>query len=942
MRLRWRRLLSVRGVRAFFAPAVVAAALFSAVPVLHINAQYAASPPAGASCAQLAAVDHTATNSAEWGRTLLSGHNAKGGWFGVDVCGNGVNSVAPGGANLSCDRVPADLAKTGCAPGHATYDGYGLTFQCVELVARFSAWAFGDKPSAWIGNAPDLWTHGNHPSDFVAYPNGSTSKPVPGDVLVWGTVDAHGKPWPAGPAGGHTAVVASVTAAHLVFVEENALSGQLNVPRETTTLAHTEGRWIVGGGLATQPGKRALYGWLHSKKNTGHFTGSGAVRGLAPRTPAVSSPTPAGADPTIVLPSLTPAVIVTAAGTLADLVWPDGTSSAFTLSAASSSPSPPHAAARSLGAPRGAALAPDQVPAVVLFPDGSRDVYLRGQDGMVYDAHTTPTRLGVTWRPLSAPPGATLTGSIAATALPSGAAIAAVSADGTLWWRAGPAGNPGDWTAIGHPAMTPLQASVVLAGQPGSGQPLAMAIGRDGRLYETQWVDASTDHPEWQPGWDGWTEIKLPVGAATPTAPLRPIFELPAGQGWIGQWADVSLDVALRDSLGALWLLHLGPDQQWRVHSISASQPITSILAGVAVQPPTTGAQLGVTRLHLYVAGDAAVELGSFSLDASGAVSTPQWTAISPPSSAASALTIGTAISLGPDLSALVASTGRAVELLGTRDALALVAAQGTGAASAATSATSATADTASTSPIQAGTLPASTSFSDAFVLPTLDSRWLPLDVPSAARIASGTLSLPPAVSPDRAELLQTAPGGDFALTARVALPAGQRSDVRAGLILYLDDADWLTLAVDPTGVATLCPVAWNEPAACLASTPIAGATTSRGVLLKLTRTGDTFTGQVSTNGAHWVTAGQWTPALPPRLAAQAPSAVSVPPATNRGATSQQPAGSQTSVTATMPFTCAGLFAQQAIGSATASTARAQPLFFYFDISPLAPTPSQP
>ena len=86
-----------------------------------------------ATCAQLARVNPTVTNGPSWGRTVLAGHGASGGWFGVDVCSNGFNSVSPNGSNVSCDSL-----AHGCSP---TNDGYGWTFQCPELIVRFSAWA---------------------------------------------------------------------------------------------------------------------------------------------------------------------------------------------------------------------------------------------------------------------------------------------------------------------------------------------------------------------------------------------------------------------------------------------------------------------------------------------------------------------------------------------------------------------------------------------------------------------------------------------------------------------------------------------------------------------------------------------------------------------------------------------------------------------------------
>src|SRR5215813_6496336 len=58
-----------------------------------------------ASCGELANRDRTATNRGGWGRTILPGQNASGGWFGVSVCANGINTVVANGSNVSCDRV---------------------------------------------------------------------------------------------------------------------------------------------------------------------------------------------------------------------------------------------------------------------------------------------------------------------------------------------------------------------------------------------------------------------------------------------------------------------------------------------------------------------------------------------------------------------------------------------------------------------------------------------------------------------------------------------------------------------------------------------------------------------------------------------------------------------------------------------------------------------
>jgi hypothetical protein len=56
--------------------------------------------------------DPSAINQPGWGCTNLLGHNASGSWFGVHICGNGINAVASSGANLGCDCVPTDQATS--------------------------------------------------------------------------------------------------------------------------------------------------------------------------------------------------------------------------------------------------------------------------------------------------------------------------------------------------------------------------------------------------------------------------------------------------------------------------------------------------------------------------------------------------------------------------------------------------------------------------------------------------------------------------------------------------------------------------------------------------------------------------------------------------------------------------------------------------------------
>ena len=297
----------------------------SAVPEVSAQALRVSS---SATCGQLAGVDSTVTNGSTWGKTILPGHGAPGGWFGVDVCSNGINSVSPNGSNVSCGSV-----SHGCSP---TNDGYGWTFQCPELVLRFSSWAFGDSPADWgrsgWGNAPDLWLPVNHPSDFVMYANGSSTPPVPGDILVWGYLDGNGNPWPAGPDGshsGHIAVVAAVHGGEVITAEQNVKWGNQDHPTDTLALTKSGSRWILSGSSQptttlptwrwsrTMGHSRGTFGWLHSVKNNGTFPHTQAS--TTPQKPttsnSVSQQFPGG------LPSLSSATVVTQSGTLADLTW---------------------------------------------------------------------------------------------------------------------------------------------------------------------------------------------------------------------------------------------------------------------------------------------------------------------------------------------------------------------------------------------------------------------------------------------------------------------------------------------------------------------------------------------------------------------------------------------------------------------------------------------
>lgn len=907
-------------------------ALAIAMPVLRANAEVAQGIPAGASCAVLAAHDPSATNGAQWGRTLLAGHGAPGGWFGVDVCGNGINSVAPGGANVSCDRVPTNFNATGCAPGGATSDGFGLTFQCVELVQRFAAWAFGDRPDSWHGNAPDLWLSGDHPSDFVPVPNGASTPPIPGDIVVWGATDRQGHPWPAGPQGwhdGHTAVIAAVTATQVTIVEQNALWGSRNVPSETFALSHVNGMWLLSSSrhpithLPAAGASRALYGWLHSRRNTGRFGYNGAIGGSAGGSAATPTPvvrgtphTTTGPTSTAGLPSLAPAVAVTAGGTLADLTWSAPSAAGDALDAAAA----PSAVARDLGAPAAAPLASDQTPAVVALAGGDRYVFARGQDGHLYVAHTGPNLFGVAWSDLGAPPGASLVGGVAATSFADGVAIAAESGDGTLWWRAGPANNLGGWSTLGHPPGGVSAGALAIAGMPGVGSPVVLALNPQGQLYEDDWMDIQPTNPTAPPGWVGWMAVTLPAGAGSLTGSFVTVTEIPARQSSVGSWSDVPLDVVARDSTGQIWWLRrTGASSPWLTRPVNTAHADLTPLALVAVASPATLARPDLARLHLYAAGATGVSLGELRLTNAGQQALVTWTHVAPvsPLWATTAAVRASAIALGPDLSALVAAHGARVLIAGQADALALLAAAAPGTPDGTSSRGAGTWT-------PTGALPGTQPFDDAFTVS--DARWLVAGPGIApARISDGALLLAPGVVPTR--MLQAMGAGDGSVQTRLRLPAAAAAAAVAGLMLYLDDGDSLALGVTVAGDVSLCPVAWNQPRACQRARLAQPAAARSGVSLRISRAGGTFTGAVSPDGVTWQTVGTWQPP-----AATGSSTPTTPTAVASGTGQVGTAGSSTLTVAPLAFTTAGLFAVDASAGATPGvpTAATSPAFLSF------------
>ncbi len=863
--------------------------MLTALPALpNVYAQSARTISADASCAVLAGVSPSATNGPSWGRTVLPGHGAAGGWFGVDVCSNGVNMVAGGGGGVSCTRLLAN-GSAGCGSGQPTSDGYGWTFQCVELVDRFAAWAFGDNPGAWLGNAPDLWLPANHPSDFVMYPNGSSHAPVAGDILVWGSVNSAGQPWPAGPDGqhgGHIGVVASVKNGIITTAEQNVLWGTQDHPSDTLALAHSGSSWIVSGTArpayslptyrwpSTMGSTRATYGWLHSTKNTGVFpsTHTQAVAVRPPQTPGSPAPaataapaaTPPAQQKPVVLPPLTAGTVVSN-GAVVDLTWrEDGLLAGVTSPQTGATPS---VHVRSLGSPPGTTVASGQTPASVVMSDGTRHTFVIGSDGSLYAVRIAPTQLGPSWASLGIPGHVKLTGSPSAALFSSGIAVVALGTDGSLWWRAGPAGEPGNWLMAGRPRGVTLTGSPLVVGTPGTGDPLVLALGTDGVLYERLWSETGAGDGTGA-GWSDWLGLRRSLAGVKLTAPLLAVPEVPQGHATIGLFTDTPLDVFALDTAGHIWRLRLANAQRgWTTTQVAEPAPATALLGGVAVPasdsgvaidgytPSATGSSTASAALgslvHLYLQTATSTYEGALLADpATSGATTPVWDALTAPKSASTSPTTasgGVAIALAPAASVLVSADAKGVRAIGTTSAVSTMLPGGDTSQKPGSGA-------AAVLPLSVGA--ATGAFSDAFTGMPLDARWSLSAADAQATQGASGLSLRAGAS-GTAALLQQAVAGDATLSVHVGMPAGTPADATAGLVLYLDESTWLTLGTTSSGAVSVCAQA-EQKSACGAPVSVGSGGT---LWLRITRTGGVFTASASSDGSTWHGVGSWAPA---------------------------------------------------------------------------------
>lgn len=122
-------------------------------------------------------------------------------------------------------------------------DGYniGLKYQCVEFIKRYYLERFNHRmPDPW-GHAKSFFNGGLQDGEFntarglVQYTNGSTWRPEPEDILVWGASILN--PY------GHVAIIAEVGEENLLVVQQN--SGPPSTSRKHLLLTVRDGKYFI-------------------------------------------------------------------------------------------------------------------------------------------------------------------------------------------------------------------------------------------------------------------------------------------------------------------------------------------------------------------------------------------------------------------------------------------------------------------------------------------------------------------------------------------------------------------------------------------------------------------------------------------------------------------------------------------------------------------------
>ena len=104
---------------------------------------------------------------------------------------------------------------------NTSYDGYnlGLMYQCVEYVKRYYYYVYNHKMPYSFGHAKDLFDKSlpdrklNKKRDLYQFKNGSTYRPLPGDILVFDAT--HKNPY------GHAGIVTYSKDSKCEIIQQN-------------------------------------------------------------------------------------------------------------------------------------------------------------------------------------------------------------------------------------------------------------------------------------------------------------------------------------------------------------------------------------------------------------------------------------------------------------------------------------------------------------------------------------------------------------------------------------------------------------------------------------------------------------------------------------------------------------------------------------------------
>ena len=153
----------------------------------------------------------------------------------------------PGFGKLLGQFQGENVFSNGLDPSYVSQykSGYGIEWQCVEFVQRY--WAKkGWGPKVWGLNAADMF--GASIAGAKSLPNGSSIRPVPGDILIFSQTGA----WRFG----HVALVTSVTNGQITFAQQNVgEKWTASLPIDGSNHINSQGKYPP------------VSGWIHSDKN---------------------------------------------------------------------------------------------------------------------------------------------------------------------------------------------------------------------------------------------------------------------------------------------------------------------------------------------------------------------------------------------------------------------------------------------------------------------------------------------------------------------------------------------------------------------------------------------------------------------------------------------------------------------------------------------------